>query len=374
VLLPPVLLEMSQSCFKKNGNFDSGKSGVEARVLFEKLSSLQNKLYKSKQLPKVSTLRIPSNGSFASLVGSLDEKVHGDGICEMSQDCVLTDLHAALMSAACTSTSPKLLPLYKNAVCYLLKLNQRDSLNTLTTTVFAKSCEPALEDWICKRRGKINTLFFEGLLADNPEYGWALVPTICKYSMEDASSNFHRCEALRTVSFALRRVPSKKVLKKSLKYIWKAVASAVEAASDFEKNGSWKAPRLRVVIQLCNDLVRASKKEDLSHKCPENGVGASIRDIMTPTQFRALKIRANLFLNSQGEEEIPVSRKRSNSTRSLEKKSDKSLENGNVKKKPKHAPVRAVEAGKNEKQESKTTVESKSKTKKARKKQKKQKD
>ena len=117
-------------------------------------------------------------------------------------------------------------------------------------------------------------LFFEEVLERIPEIGLLLLSTISECSLV-AKTPFQRCEALRLMSFILKHNTTQHNATgdDGRDDVVGCVVVAVEgvlkeaaAGGGEEKKGLLKASRIRIVLQLCNDVARWLRKNNRDYR------------------------------------------------------------------------------------------------------------
>ena len=226
--LPVPLLASSARCLSAGGVFDDN----EARALFERLQSLQNKLFKAKSLPKVSGER--------------------ETIAKILNDAV---------EFACKAGSIQLLKTCGAACVYAVRASKSLS-DPLKAKDIESALEPALEDWLCKKGTRIRASFFHVFLQAQKAASWeSVIPLLlricCRADGSEGAprSIYCRCEGLKLATVALRHTPSGDAAKQALPALWEAFLAGAKtlAASDGERK-----ERFFEVLDLAKGLLQIS--------------------------------------------------------------------------------------------------------------------
>ena len=305
VLLPCALLDASVSCLKAGGVFETGIVGNESRGLFDRIGSIQRKLYRSKVLPKLQPMQcLKGSAGFKALMAfqsteeapAEDEEDEEVTLDEEDQVCALLK---SVIKHASKAGNANVATLTSEAANFAIRMSKHLSHFLVKSDLLKDIYAVAVQDCMGKRHSRIPFKFFEDLIAKHETYGWELIPVIATQTISGCKSSFQRCEGLRLLSVALHRLPDKKRFKRVYPSIVEAITTAFQDAVDKKDEGLVKGKRARVLLQVCLDLNRALRKFELPPTFASEDLLANIKTLEETASNGGVKAKAKQFLNMQ---------------------------------------------------------------------------
>ena len=240
--LPLSLLRASVKCLKRSGEL------AESKALFERLSGIQSKLYKTKTLPSL-TAPLPNLESIFSVQDTEDWK---NEVIEVEQQLFL--LFQGVLHAAQHAGTQDLAGHTANALNFVLRLSNKSN-QPLPVSVFCSLMEPLVEEWLTKRGSKVTHKFFQVVLK-HPTYAKAFFPALANLvSANKPRGAFEKMQATNLLHAGLK---TNCMDASALPSLWACVLTlSSECLDDFEsskKNGLAKPARVKDLADFARDL------------------------------------------------------------------------------------------------------------------------